>query len=484
MLTAFFENAYFLQVLGWALVNSFWQVGLLCLIYKLITSTKLNSTALFKHNLSFILLMLSAVWFIYSAIHTYYNLKKSSAGIFSFSFSNDIVLGINTVLPYLAISYIIFAIFHLIRFTGILFKTTQLKNRYLIKPDIDIRIFVTNTVMHLGIKRKVQVWLSESIDVPSVIGFFKPFILLPAATITQLNTQQLESILLHELAHIARRDLLLNMFQIVAKLILFFNPFAVFLNKQIENERENCCDDWVINHQYSKESYANALLLIETYRQGQTMLALAATSGKKQLLNRVKRLFTTDSNTSLSRFQKIQTIVLSILLLVTVIAIHPLTTTVKINNITANNKATSTLDVIPLANALPKNAIVLLPAKNTIIKENIKTSIKVNVKNTVTKEQDYSIALINENLIQNKTTNFQAQTVSNKEETNTSKYFVKIEEENSGNKYNNVYYFQLSQDSGKASVEPIIFINKPAKDKSAAKKMPDTSAVPGKKVTT
>lgn len=484
MLTAFFENAYFLQALGWAIVSSLWQVALLCLIYKSVTSLKVNSSALFKHNLSFILLMLSTVWFIYTTIQSYYDLKNSLSNIFSLSISQYVVSSINTVLPYLAVVYSMFFIFFLARFTGIFFKTTQLKKRDLIKPSIDIRVFVNNRVLHLGIKRKVQVWLSESIDVPSVIGFFKPFILLPAAAITQLNTQQLESILLHELAHIARQDLLLNMFQTVAKLMLFFNPFAAFLNKQIENERENCCDDWVINHQYNKETYANALVLIETYRQGQTVIALAATSGKKQLLNRIKRLFTTESNTILSRFQKIQIAILSFFILIFAIVLNPLNSTVSKNNFTSNKKITSTLLLRPLANMLPKNTIVLLPVKKIIIKENTKTSIMSNENNMVNKEQDYSVALINENLVQNKTANYTAQPVSNKEKINTPKYFVKIEEENSGNNYNNVYYFQLSQDSGKAAIEPIIFINKPAKDKSAAKKMPDTSAVPGKKVTT
>ena len=72
------------------------------------------------------------------------------------------------------------------------------------------------------------------VDVPCMIGFFKPIILLPITLTTYLSATEIEAILLHELSHIKRNDYLLNMIQQLITVLLFFNPFAQ-LNKQVLN---------------------------------------------------------------------------------------------------------------------------------------------------------------------------------------------------------------------------------------------------------
>ncbi|UEG49588.1 M56 family metallopeptidase [Ferruginibacter lapsinanis] len=484
MLTAFFENAYFLQSLGWAIMNSFWQVGLLWLVYQLIVGAKPNAPAVFKHNLAFTLLILSSIWFVSTILRSYQHIKHSAIAFFSLSVTPDILSTINAALPLLAVVYVLFLFFYLIKFSGIVFKTAKLKNNDLTKPDIDIRLFVNNTVLHLGIKKKVDVWISKNVDVPSVIGFFKPVILLPVAAITQLSTQQTEAILLHELAHIKRDDFLLNILQTVAKLMLFFNPFATLLCREIENERENCCDDWVLNYQYNRETYANALLQIEIHRQQKTLLALAATNGKKQLLNRIKRLFASEPYTFLNEIQKVKIITVVLIAtfaIISLIPIKPLTNNAAI--FTDSKKIYAAAKVHPIT---PKSTPFVHPTiaktrKNVTLKNNA-TPKSVNIIDT--KEEDFPIALINEDLFKNKPSNFSILPVSEKNELTTPKYFVRIEDQSSGEKNNNTYYFQLSKDSGKAAIKPIIFINQPVKNKAAAKKLPDTSSMPGKRVTT
>ncbi|MGG9971875.1 M56 family metallopeptidase [Ferruginibacter sp. SUN002] len=479
MLSAFFEHTFFLQSLGWAIANSFWQVALLWVVYKLITGSKQNSSAPFKHNLSFALLMLSVCWFIATILQSYGDTSKTIATFSISASTNNIII---TVLPYIAVVYVVFLIAYLIRFSNNFFKIAQLKNSHLLKPNIDIRIFVTNTALHLGITKKVQVWLSDKIDVPSVIGFFKPAILLPAAAIAQLTTEQLESVLLHELAHIKRQDFLLNLLHTIAKLILFFNPFAALLSKQIETERENCCDDWVLNHQYNRETYANALLQIETYRQEKVIIALAATNGKKQLLNRIKRLFNAEPNTFLTNFQKVQIATVCVSLLIACVLLMPAKTS-------ADEHPVAEKDNIILYKNVQSFILPIAQINNEPIRiketPKTKTTTATNIvvkANTSKKDNDYSVALINEELLQAADPEAYAITnVSDKEDLITPKYYVKIEEEKSGNKNNSVYYFQLSNDSGKATVKPIIFLNKPVK--KISKKMPDTSIMPGKKIT-
>jgi hypothetical protein len=115
----------------------------------------------------------------------------------------------------------------------------------------------------------------------------------------------MEAIILHELSHIKRNDYLINLFISVIETILFFNPFVVLLARIIKRERENCCDDFVIQYQYDRHTYASALLSLEQYRNTTLRLALGATSGKKQLLHRVKRIMEVNYNTNFNYGQKI-----------------------------------------------------------------------------------------------------------------------------------------------------------------------------------
>ena len=71
---------------------------------------------------------------------------------------------------------------------------------------------------------------------------------------------------------------------------MFFNPFVVLLSNIIKRERENCCDDFVLQYRYDPHSYASALLRLEQSRMSKLKLAIGAVSGKKQLLSRIKRI--------------------------------------------------------------------------------------------------------------------------------------------------------------------------------------------------
>ena len=122
----------------------------------------------------------------------------------------------------------------------------------------------------------------------------------------------MEAIILHEISHIKRNDYLVNLFVSLIETILFFNPFVVLLGKIIKKERENCCDDFVLQYQYDRHSYASALLVLEQSREQQFRLALTATSGRKQLLFRIKRIMEVkNSNDGLNYGQKLLALLLS-----------------------------------------------------------------------------------------------------------------------------------------------------------------------------
>jgi beta-lactamase regulating signal transducer with metallopeptidase domain len=135
-----------------------------------------------------------------------------------------------------------------------------------------------------------SVWVSElsAVDVPTVLGWLRPVILLPVSAIAQLPAAQVEAILAHELAHIRRHDYLVNLVQAVVEAVLFYHPAVWWVSARIREEREQCCDEIVVALSGRRDEYAEALAALEQRRAGHRVLAPAATDG--QLLRRIKRI--------------------------------------------------------------------------------------------------------------------------------------------------------------------------------------------------
>lgn len=143
---------------------------------------------------------------------------------------------------------------------------------------------------------------AEQIVVPKVVGLFKPTILLPVALISGLSPQELELIVAHELAHIRRHDMWINLVQRLAEAVLFFNPALWVLSRRISALREYCCDEMACCRsnecdEASQLVYAQALLrvveLAHTTDGKQVELAALAASGRSpsELRRRVAHLF-------------------------------------------------------------------------------------------------------------------------------------------------------------------------------------------------
>jgi len=169
-------------------------------------------------------------------------------------------------------------------------QSRQLTRHGLSKLPSELRVFVSATSNRMGIRPTVSAWLSSKVDVPLTLGHLKPVILLPVAMVNHLTPQQVEAILVHELAHIRRHDYLLHLAVTALEGFFFFNPFARLLIRQVKKERENCCDDLVLQFRYDRHSYVSALLSLATHSQ-KVRRAIAATGdGNRLLLQRAKRI--------------------------------------------------------------------------------------------------------------------------------------------------------------------------------------------------
>src|SRR5579862_3966930 len=133
-------------------------------------------------------------------------------------------------------------------------------------------------------------------DVPVVIGYLRPVILVPVGLLAGMPAGQVEAILMHELAHIRRRDYVVNLLQTVVEGFLFYHPAVWWMSRVIRAERENCCDDLVVAASGSAQEYAAALAALEQTRGAVNQAALAANGGS--LMKRINRLLYPPKNSA------------------------------------------------------------------------------------------------------------------------------------------------------------------------------------------
>jgi len=301
------------QVLGITVIHSLWQALLVYFMLKiaLMLGHKLSSSN--KYLMAVSALFAITGWFFYTLIteinvYEWIVVKSANpsvlpvitgipAAIHQF---NDVTAryyyDIEQYLPYIAILYIAGLLFNTGKLVVARKKLDNIKQNMSI--DIELQYLVNKFSDAFGISKKVKIGLSNLVDVPCMAGYIKPVILLPFTLTTYMSAQELEAIVLHELAHIKRNDYLVNLLQQVIAILLFFNPCAILINRIINEERENCCDDLVVKATASPLIYAKALLKLEQTRQNDQKLALAATGKKYHLLNRIERIMKSKQTTT------------------------------------------------------------------------------------------------------------------------------------------------------------------------------------------
>jgi bla regulator protein blaR1 len=142
----------------------------------------------------------------------------------------------------------------------------------------------------MQLRQSIRIAESSLAKVPMVVGYMKPLILLPLGTVAGIPSDQVEAILAHELAHIRRKDYLINLFQSAIEIVFFFHPAVWWISGCVREEREHCCDDIAITHCGDSLLYAKALANLEMlHLQPAPQLAMALTGKSGSLLNRIER---------------------------------------------------------------------------------------------------------------------------------------------------------------------------------------------------
>jgi uncharacterized protein (TIGR03435 family) len=166
---------------------------------------------------------------------------------------------------------------------------------------------VLRSYLHMRrVKRRARIWpaslpptgrpatlaLSNEIASPIAVGFLRPAVILPEALPDALEAAELDHVLLHEAAHIARRDDWTNLAARLVGPALALDPVALWILRRLESEREIACDDWVVARSGSARAYAASLgrLFELRWRNRNELLASGAFGGPSRLSDRIARL--------------------------------------------------------------------------------------------------------------------------------------------------------------------------------------------------
>jgi bla regulator protein blaR1 len=304
-----------LHAICWTLLHSLWQGLVLALIAGVVmVMTKKASSAL-RYNLLCTLLLLflaTSAYTFYAQLHqnavaipainhtpaaTTSETAGNPAATATSTTAHTLQNGIDNLVEYFnahaAVVVVIWFIVFMARFVKVLsgLVYAQRVRHYQTNPaPADWQQRLAQLLHKLRISRPVSLLESAVIKIPMVVGVLKPVVLVPVGMLTHISPDQVESILIHELAHIRRQDYLFNMIQHLVDTLFFFNPALVWVSSLIRGERENCCDDIAINETRSRRQLISALVSFHEYTQSSSRFALQFAGKENQVVKRVKRI--------------------------------------------------------------------------------------------------------------------------------------------------------------------------------------------------
>lgn len=302
---------------SWMLIHSLWQGIVLALVTGILMTLTKKWPAFARYNmvLAFFagFLFISIFTFLWELNNVYGRNTNGSFAIMSAAHIPRFFFGgmetmrqlLNKISLYCTehatvIAMIWFIIFgtRIIKIQGALIYNNRIKNRQIVQPNLYWRNRMNTLRSLLNIRKAVVLFESGYMKVPVVIGHLKPVILMPLGLLTSLPAEQVEAILLHELAHIRRNDYLVNIFQHITETVFFFNPAVLWVSSWLKEERENCCDDIVLAQTQNKEGLVEALISFKQHELYGSFYETAFPGRKDYLLRRIGHILGNNNTTA------------------------------------------------------------------------------------------------------------------------------------------------------------------------------------------
>jgi beta-lactamase regulating signal transducer with metallopeptidase domain len=296
------------RALGWALLHFLWQGTLAALVLAAFNHALRDSPARVRYAVSclFLILLLALPVLTFTAA-----LPQASAPPIAGSWSPgtpaamhpvtaasaqgvtrpSLYDSITPLLPWIVALWISGVLLLSMRWIGAWTYLRRLRRAVSLPVPPEWERVFQDLMRRAAISAPVRLAIHRGTQVPCVIGWLRPLILMPAASLTGLDWRALEALLAHELAHIRRHDYFVNLLQTTVDTLLFYHPAVWWVSRQIRIERENCCDDLAAQICGDRLTYARALVDLEQIRAAQPAFAMSAGGGS--LMDRIQRLLGT-----------------------------------------------------------------------------------------------------------------------------------------------------------------------------------------------
>ena len=201
------------------------------------------------------------------------------------------------VLPWLVWGWGIGVILFALRFAGGAWRVRRLRTRSTRAPS-EWRGRLQALADRMDLRQSVALRQSERVEGPVVAGWWRPVVLVPTGLLSGLPPAQVEALLLHELAHVRRHDILVGRLQAVVETLLFFHPATWWISRQVRQTREACCDDCAVRAGTDRTVYARALAAMAERAVAGSTAAWAPAASDGSLLTRIRRLLSPPEESS------------------------------------------------------------------------------------------------------------------------------------------------------------------------------------------
>lgn len=277
--------------LGWTIVHSLWQATVLAAILwalsRTIASARVRYRLAYGTLLAQLVVSLATFSYVYEpavafAASTDTNLLFVLSGAESTSVSTA------NVLPVVVSLWLVALLVGILRLGWSFGRVRRMRSKGQLAVPEELTQRVRDLARRIGLTGNIHLAVSRYVDGPALVGHFKPLILFPVALLNQLTPDEAEAVILHELAHLQRKDHWWNLLQCFIEVLFQYHPMIWWIGARIREEREHCCDDVVLAHGPGGLPYAKALLYFETQRSTPAT-AVALTNKPGGLLGRVQR---------------------------------------------------------------------------------------------------------------------------------------------------------------------------------------------------
>ncbi len=276
-------SQFWIQRLGWTLLHFLWQGTAIAAVYAVVRGTLGRSLA---SQGRYVLACLTLALMAMAPAITFLLLPRGAASALAMPWSVP-ASAWQRILPGFVAVWMAGVLAFSIRLYGGWRFTARLQSASHPAPA-EWQFTLEQIAARVGNSRPVCLLVSSLVDVPTVIGWLRPAILVPLSALTGMPPEHIAALLAHEVAHIKRHDYLASVLQSVAESLLFYHPAVWWVSRQIRAEREMCCDDLAVAASGDVLTYARALEQLESIQPPRLQSALAANGGS--LINRIRRL--------------------------------------------------------------------------------------------------------------------------------------------------------------------------------------------------